>query len=45
MRQTGVLVCSIIDKDRTDAIVPFPSKLPPHSFLIANLTASASAGK
>ena len=40
-----VASCRITDKDRTDATVSFPSELPPRSFLIAILTASASAGK
>ncbi len=32
-----VTACRITDKDRTDAAVPFPSELPPRSFLVAIL--------
>ena len=32
-----VTACRITDNDRTDASVPFPSKLPPRSFLVAIL--------
>ena len=32
-----VASCRITDKDRTDAAVPFPSELPPRSFLVAIL--------
>ena len=33
----AVAACRITDKDRTDASVPFPSELPPRSFLVAIL--------
>ena len=32
-----VASCRITDNDRTDASVPFPSELPPRSFLVAIL--------
>ena len=37
-----VLSCRITDKDRTDASVSMPKKLPPHSFVVAILSAAPS---